>query len=153
MRLLLQSFLMLIFMILTSAEGRGQRQYISNSVLSTGAWYKISIFSRGVYRVDASMLSRVGLSLPVPSAQIRLFGNGGQMLPEQNAGPRQDDLKENAIWVDDGGDGNFAGNDYFLFYAPGPDTWEFDTQTSRYRHQNNLYADSAWYYITVGGTG
>jgi hypothetical protein len=153
MRLPLQSFLMLIFMILTSAEGRGQRQYTSNSVLSTGAWYKISIFSRGVYRVDASMLSRVGLSLPVPSAQIRLFGNGGQMLPEQNAGSRQDDLKENAIWVDDGGDGNFAGNDYFLFYAPGPDTWEFDAQTSRYRHMNNLYADSAWYFITVGGTG
>ena len=153
MRILLQSCLLLILTFLTPLPGQGQRQYASNSVLSTGAWYRMSISSRGIHKVDASMLSRVGLTLPIPSSQIRLFGNGGQMLPEQNAAPRADDLRENAIWVDDGGDGTFSGNDYFLFYAPGPDRWAFDTQANRYRFQNNLYADSAWYFITVGGTG
>jgi hypothetical protein len=153
MRILLQSCLPLILTILTSLSGQGQRQYASTSVLSTGAWYKISIFSRGIYKVDAAMLARVGLSLPIPSSQIRLFGNGGQMLSEQNAEPRPDDLKENAIWVSDGGDGNFSGSDYFLFYAPGADKWAFDPQANRYRYQQNLYSDSAWYYITTGGTG
>ncbi len=99
------------------------------------------------------MLSRVGVSLPVPSASIRLFGNGGEMLPEQNSAPRTDDLKENSILVEDGGDGSFAGNDYFLFYAPGPDSWLFDAQANRFRYQHNLYSDSAWYFITFGGTG
>jgi hypothetical protein len=150
---LLRSSLMLIFLVLACQRSWSQRQYVANSVLATGNWYKISTSSAGVYKVDAAILTRVGITLPVPSAQIRLFGNGGKMLAEDNARPRPDDLTENAIWVDDGGDGSFSGNDYFLFYTPGPDHWEFDQQAGRYRFTRNLYADSSWFFITIGGQG
>ncbi|HEX5668906.1 MAG TPA: hypothetical protein VFX73_08900, partial [Chitinophagaceae bacterium] len=140
-------------MVLACQQSWSQRQYAANSVLATGNWYKISTSSAGVYKVDAAILTRVGITLPVPSTQIRLFGNGGKMLAEDNARPRPDDLRENAIWVDDGGDGSFSGNDYFLFYSPGPDQWEFDQQTNRYRFTGNLYADSSWFFITIGGQG
>jgi hypothetical protein len=56
----------------------------------------------------------------ISSAAIRIFGNGGAMLPEWNAVPRPDDLQENAIEVVDGGDGVFNNNDYLIFYAPDP---------------------------------
>jgi hypothetical protein len=140
---LLRSSLVLIFLVPACLKGWSQRQYAANSVLATGNWYKISTSSAGVYKVDAAILTRVGISLPIPSAQIRLYGNGGKMLAEDNSIPRPDDLIENAIWVDDGGDGSFSGNDYFLFYTPGPDQWAFDQQANRYRFTRNLYSDSS----------
>ncbi|HLO81337.1 MAG TPA: type IX secretion system sortase PorU [Chitinophagaceae bacterium] len=153
MRSLLRSSLYLFFFVLATFQGWSQRQYAAHSVLSTGNWYKISTSSPGVYKVDAALLSRVGITLPLNSAQIRLFGNGGQMLAEDNALPRPDDLIENSIWMEDGGDGSFSGNDYFLFYAPGPDLWEFNQQAGRYQFSKNLYSDSSWYFITIGGQG
>ncbi|MGQ7368007.1 hypothetical protein ACTGXS_11025, partial [Streptococcus suis] len=63
----------------------------------------------------------------IPSSSIQVFGNGGTMLPENNATNRIDDLFENAIWMEDGGDGIFNGNDYALFYAGGPHQWRYDT--------------------------
>jgi hypothetical protein len=87
------------------------------------------------------------------SASIRLYGNGGAMLDENNATARPDDLTENPIEVVDGGDGIFSGTDYFIFYAPGPQRWEKDSANQAFRHRKNLYSDTAFYYITIGGTG
>ncbi len=53
---------------------------------------------------------------------IRIFGNGGGMLPEKNSDARRDDLQEIAIAIYDGNDGNFDEGDYILFYAEGPPT-------------------------------
>jgi hypothetical protein len=150
---LLRPVLYQILLVLVSLQGWGQRQYAAHSVLFTGNWYKLSTSAPGMYKVDAAFLSRVGITTPFPSNQLRLFGNGGKMLGEDNASPRADDLLENAIWVDDGGDGSFSGNDYLLFYAPGPDLWAWDAQDARYRNTKNLYTDSSYYYITIGGQG
>lgn len=129
------------------------RIYASSSVLSTGNWYSISTSEPGFYRVDGAQLARLGITLPVASTQLRLYGNGGKMLPELNALSRQDDLVENAIHVEDGGDGSFQIQDYFIFYAPGPHQWSYDRQNGRYRFQRNIYSDSAWYFLTIGGQG
>jgi hypothetical protein len=130
-----------------------QRVYTDRSVLATGTWFKISAGTAGVYRVDAAFLASLGVSLPVPSNSIRLFGNGGAMLPENNAAPRPDDLLENALWVEDGGDGQFSGTDFFLFYAPGPDRWIPDPQTGEPRHVFNIYSRQGFYFISIGGEG
>ena len=87
-----------------------------------------------------AFLTNLGITGPVTSSSIRLFGNGGKMLPENNAISRPDDLLENAILVEDGGDGNFSGGDYFLFYADGPDEWIKDSVNKKFTHQKNLYS-------------
>lgn len=129
------------------------RIYAHSSVLSTGNWYKIGTAEQGFYKIDGAMLSKLGITLPIPSNQLRLYGNGGKMLPEANASARVDDLLENAISVDDGGDGTFNLQDYFIFYAPGPHQWNFNASTKRYRFQKNIYTDSVWYFLTIGGQG
>lgn len=132
----------------------GQRVYAPNSVLATGTWYQMGVVREGMYKVTATALSQTGLlSGNVSSNAIRLFGNGGAMLPENNREPRADDLLENAIEMVDGGDGIFNGTDYFLFYAPGPHPWIRDTVTGLWQHQTNLYSDTAYYYVTIGGVG
>lgn len=131
-----------------------QRVYKTNSVLSSGVWGKISIKESGVYKIDVSFLAALGFNTSnISSTSIRLFGNGGNMLSEANADIPVDDLAENAIMVVDGGDGFFNGSDYFLFYGAGADQWIKDSLNKRFAHQKNIYSDSAYYFITIGGTG
>ncbi|MCC7400197.1 MAG: type IX secretion system sortase PorU [Chitinophagaceae bacterium] len=131
-----------------------QRIYHTNSVLNSGNWYKIAVKDPGVYKIDIPFLNRMGINTNnLASNSIRLYGNGGQMLPEANALSRIDDLQENAILTADGGDGILNGNDYILFYAPGPDQWVKDSLDSKFSHKKNLYSDSSYYFLTIGGSG
>ena len=130
-----------------------QHPYKTQSVLASGNWYKVAVTSEGVYKMDASFLSSLGLGTNLPSSQLRIYGTGGAMVPEANSTPRVDDLEELAIGVVDGGDGTISGSDYVLFYAPGPNGWIKDSANQRFTHQKNLYTDKTYYYITLGGSG
>ena len=142
---------LLLFVV---CEVKAQRNYATNSVLSSGAWYKIAVKQEGVYKIDVNFLNSLGINTTnLSSANIRLFGNGGGMPDENNAVSRIDDLFENAIQMNDGGDGIFNGNDYFLFYAQGPNRWLKDSANQKFVHQKNLYCDSGFYFINIGGTG
>lgn len=143
------SFLVLFIAQMVSA----QRQYATVSVLATGNWYKLAIKDPGVYKVDGAFLSALGVGGNLSSSSIRLFGNGGAMLGENANAFYSDDLVENAIEVVDGGDGIFNAGDYFLFYAPGSSRWLKDSVKQGFRYQKNLYTDSAYYYISIGGLG
>lgn len=131
-----------------------QRNYAPHSVLATGNWYQFSVKDAGVYKIDISFLNSLGINTNnIPSASIRIFGNGGRMLPEANNAPRADDLREVALRVLDGGDGVFNGTDQLLFYATGPDEWVGDSVNQRFRHRRNLYSDKAYYFLSIGGNG
>ena len=142
-------WLLLVF----SLSVRSQRPYKPASVLASGIWYKISVPAEGVYKVDLPFLSSLGIGGAVPSAQIRIFAGSNGMLPEPAGENRVDDLEEVAISVQDGGDGQLNGADYFLFYADGPHKWLKDSVNQRFRHQKNLYSEKAFYFITIGGNG
>lgn len=132
----------------------GQRQYASGSVLASGQWLKISTERTGIYKVSAEMLQNARFGGNISSSSIRLFGNGGGVLPEANDESVADDLTENAISVFDGGDGVFSGQDYFLFYARGADQWTFDQKTKDYLFKKNPYSSISYYFISSGnGTG
>ncbi|HWR34195.1 MAG TPA: type IX secretion system sortase PorU, partial [Chitinophagaceae bacterium] len=131
-----------------------QRTYNPGSVLATGSWYKLSVSSPGIYKIDIPFLNSLGINTSnLTSAAIRLYGNGGGMLPEANAGPWQDDLAENATMIADGGDGIINGSDYILFYAPGPDGWDKDSINQRFLHRKNIYTSKAFYFLTISGIG
>ncbi len=134
-------------------DSNGQRSYASHSVLASGNWFRISVSGPGVYKMDVPFLSSLGLPSGIPSAQLRLYGNGGGMLPEANSSLPIDDLQENAIFISDGGDGIINGSDYVLFFAQGPHHWEKDSLNKRFVHKKNIYSDKAYYYLAVGGSG
>jgi hypothetical protein len=142
----------LIFLTLTGIffVSQGQRKYLNTSVLSTGQWIKIAVPQAGVYKVTGSDLRAAGLTGNLASGQIRLFGNGGEVLPESNAVQIQDDLKEVAVDLSDGGDGSFDANDFFLFYAPGPHQWNRDSSSAGFLYTKNPYSDLSYYFIQLG---
>ena len=142
------------FLTFSVTDAHTQRTYRSNSVLASGTWSKVAVKQAGVYKVDIPFLANLGFNTSnISSSSIKLYGNGGAMLTESNADVPIDDLAENAIMIIDGGDGIFNGTDYFLFYAAGPDRWIKDSVNRKFIHQKNLYSDSSFYFITIGGSG
>ena len=137
-----------------SLFAKGQKNYATASVLSTGKWIKVGTEGEGVFKVTASFLTKAGFTAPISSASIRLYGNGGAMLPEANHLPAPDDLLENQIEVFDGGDGLLDGEDYFLFYAPGANQWGYNDKSKKFEFSKNFYSDLSFYFIQVGdGSG
>lgn len=130
---------------------RSVHTYASHSVLQSGNWYKIAITADGIYKLSYSFLHSIGIDVDLINPQnIRVYGNGGGMLPELNSVQRQDDLIENAIYVQGENDAKFDVTDYVLFYGKGPQTWVYDTSSCpKFRHVLNLYSDSAYYFITT----
>jgi hypothetical protein len=120
-----------------------KRRAVSNSVLASGVWKKFYIEKSGVYRLSRQFLSELGFNTNVDPRTIKLYGNGGKMLPLLNSISYPDDLAENAIQFIGEDDGVFNDSDYILFYAEGLDNWNDENKT-----HNNLYATKSYYYIT-----
>ena len=129
---------------------------LKNSVLSQGNWYKFTIDTTGVFKIDGEFLQNLGINTnEINPKNIRIFGNGGQLLPMLNSDFRHDGLQENAIFVKGEQDNRFDNDDYILFYGIGPDQWNIvATQPSQSKHINNIYSDKAYYFITTdNGSG
>jgi hypothetical protein len=142
----------LLFWTLFSANA--QRNYKPNSVLGTGSWHKFYVKAPGIYKLDIPFLNSLGINTSsLNSSSIRLYGNGGFMLAESNAGPWVDDLQENAIMVVDGGDGILNGSDHLLFFATGPDEWINDAPNMRFTHRKNIYSERSYFFLSIGGNG
>lgn len=120
----------------------------NTSVLSSGSFYKISVNQPGIYKISFSDLQAMGINVQsINPKNLRIYGNGGQMLPEKNDEPRIDDLYENSIFVFGENDGVFNNGDYILFYATGPNTWTYDSISQTYKHRNNKYEDKSYYFL------
>lgn len=121
---------------------------VTSSVLATGEWFRFTVDKTGIFRITPSFLSNLGIDLSsVNPATIKIYGNGGRMLPLLNQDNSEFDLRENAIQVIGGDDGNFGGNDYILFYGESTEGFTEESLTNL-----NLYDTNSYYYITYGGS-
>jgi hypothetical protein len=119
-------------------------------LLASGNWYKVAVDKDGIYKLDKSFLDGLGISTSsIDPRNIRIYGNGGGMLPEANSIARYDDLQENAVKVVGEEDGRFDDGDYVLFFAQGPTRWKYDATTSKFIHIPHLYSKFTYYFITV----
>ena len=124
------------------------------SVLASGNWYKVAVSRTGVFKLTPQFLADCGLGSNIPSTFIRVFGNGNGMLSERNDENPNPELQEVPLFVNDGGDGIFNGNDFALFYAVGPHTWQYDETNDRFTHTYNIYSEQSFYFLNVdGGVG
>lgn len=124
----------------------------TNSVLSSGDWYKFKVDTTGIYKLDRGFLQSLGINTNgLNPQQIKVYGNGGALLPQLNSAFRYDDLQELAIYVEGENDGSFDSNDFVLFYATGPHSWRADAASGNASHIQNIYSDNAFYFINVQG--
>lgn len=122
--------------------------YSDNSVLATGDWFRISTAKSGIFKISYTDLAGYGMTLPVSSQSIKIYGNGGNILSETDGRDRIDDLREVTIYVSDGGDGLIDNStDYILFYSEGPVSWK-PVNDKYFIHTVNIYSDFSYYFIT-----
>jgi len=131
----------------TQTDLAGRPTGVENSVLKSGNWYKIAIDKRGIYKIDYAFLQSMGITpSTINPANIRVYGNGGTVLPEAITGDETTDLIENSIFVSAAGS-TFGTGDYILFYANGPVKWDLNTSENRFVHTPNYYENNSYYFI------
>jgi hypothetical protein len=120
---------------------------IANSVLASGDWYRFYIEKSGAYKITKDFLQQLGINLNgLDPKKIKIYGNGGKMLPLGNSTFYPSDLTENAIQIQGENDGTFNSDDFILFYGEGTFNWNGESQTNL-----NLYDSKSYYYINIQG--
>lgn len=133
----------------TNPKNAATANVISSSVLSSGEWHRFYVEKSGVYKITRSFLQQMGVDVNVDPRNLKIYGNGGRMLPLLNSTSYPLDLAENAVTFIGEQDGSFDNNDYILFYAEGVDNWSVENGT-----HNNLYSNRSYYYVSSrGGAG
>lgn len=129
------------------AQSNKSTNVVYNSILASGDWYQFYIEKSGVYKISKSFLQQLGLNISsIDPKKIKIYGNGGKMLPLSNSIYYPQDITENPIQIIGESDGVFDNDDSILFYAEGLDTWNEESQTF-----NNLYDTKSYYYVTTQG--
>ncbi len=131
-------------MVAMSLPGMAQE----HSVLAQGAWFKLAVTQSGVYRLNPAFFNRLGIDISrLNPAHLKIYGNGGGMLPQANGADRTPDLAEVPVQVAGEAEGRF---DALLFYAEGPARVRYDTRDGRFSHELNFYSDTAFYFLNIG---
>lgn len=124
-----------------------------NSVLSNGTWYKFAVDTTGVFKIDANFLGNLGINTnAINPKNIKIYGNGGSLLPEVVNISRPSGLQENAIYIEGEADETFNNDDFILFYAKGPHSWSVNTTSNTANHIQNIYSDKSYYFLTIDDT-
>ena len=139
-----------------------QKAAISNSVLSSGTWYKLEVQSDGMYKIDAAYLNTLGIASSSIQfiGDLKIYGGNGVTLPAYLTQPRAADLTQQAVLYVDG-NGNsinanskFAVGDDILFYGQGVTGWTYDPVAKQFSHYINHYTNNNEYFLQFApGTG
>lgn len=128
-----------------SYRSSNNRSAIVNSVLSSGGWYRFQVDKSGIFKISRQFLQQLGINMDaVDPRTIKLFGNGGRMIPYANSDPYPLDLAQNAIRIIGESDGYFHDDDFILFYAEGPNGYDVKRNTNI-----NVYNSATYYYINI----
>lgn len=115
-------------------------RYAPQSVLSMGKWVKIRVEKEGVYQITRQQIASMGFS---DLSKVKLYGSGGQMLPQvfsfSGSDALADDLQEVPL---------YRRQDALLFFSEGVVSWKWNI--NRWTHENNPYSSYAYYFLTEG---
>lgn len=126
-------------------------EYASMSAMAHGDWFKVALPESGIYKLTYNDLKDLGVNVStIDPRQIRIYHNGGGVLPEMNAEARYDDLVEIPIHVSGEADGSFDASDYILFYGRGPVIWKYNTNKGAFEHVQNPYDDYSYAFVVTG---
>jgi hypothetical protein len=132
---------------------RAAPESTQGSLLAEGNWYRITIDSDGMYRINASTLQEAGIPIEsIDPRTIKMYSHGGRMLPENVSEDRPADLVELALYVHGENDGRFDAGDYVVFYGTGTTVWDYDSTARIFNHRHNYYTGTNTYFLTYGGS-
>ncbi len=137
----------------TKTKDISLRKTNMSGVLSTGKWWKFEAPDEGIYKITKAQLLKLSSEFgTIDPRTIKIYNNGGKVLPESILKTRPYDLQENAIYIEGESDGKLDDNDYILFYGRGIHFWEYDQQTKQMVRYYHSYSKVNYFWITFGGS-
>lgn len=122
-------------------------QYDAHAVFATGSWWRIVVRESGVYKVSPSQIPALR---GAECSNVALYSTEGGTLPLKNSDPYSE-LREMAVTVYDADqNGRIDDEDYVLFFAQGPDVWQYDKSRSLMILQRHPYALERSCFLTIG---
>ncbi len=127
--------------------------FVPNSVLATGEWLRVGVVSTGVHILNKGFFRNAGINPDnINPKTIKIYGMGAGIIPQKIRETVYDDLQQLSITVTGEADGVFNDADVVLFYGQSQKSvWRYNYSTGYYSHENNIYADTTYYFITYGG--
>ncbi len=102
----------------------------------------------GMYKLDFNYLRNLNISVSDINS-IRLFGNGGLVIPDNNTDPRPDSLVEIPRLVVRKNSSGTDTADYIVFYGRGVRGWHYNAGNKNFQHYINPYTEKNYYFFTV----
>jgi len=122
----------------------------SQSVLSTGRWWRLSVSEEGVYGITPRDIPAL---LGVNIDSIAVYGRDGAMLSTENQLTSTADLQSLHVDIRDrNGNHRFDADDELLFFGEGAGGWGYDNELKRWTFTPHAYANENCYYLTVNAT-
>lgn len=122
----------------------------SQSVLSTGRWWRLSVSEEGVYGITPRDIPAL---LGVNIDSIAVYGRDGAMLSTENHLTSTADLQSLHVDIRDrNGNHRFDADDELLFFGEGAGGWGYDNELKRWTFTPHAYANENCYYLTVNAT-
>lgn len=124
------------FLTITFVSAQSIHTFPEHSVLRSGRFVKICVSETGVYKLTYKNLQSMGID---PS-KVCIYGYGGALLSQcfWQKDSKIDDLPIVPV---------YQGDDYILFYAQGPISWDWDKDEQYYKHTRNCYSDYGYYFV------
>jgi hypothetical protein len=114
--------------------------------VSAGTWLRVIVQEEGIYRITAEQLRQFGVSLtPEEIPTLKLFGTGGEPLPESVSEALREQVVEQPLIVRTTADGQLRD---ILFYAAAPSGFRF--RDSVFEHFLNPFSSVNTYLLTWG---
>ena len=134
----------------TSTKGYEKKTNLDDSPLSAGRWFKIPISREGIYKLEASYLENLGLSVEnIDPSKIQIWGTSGKMLPELNSEDKPE-LVQIPIIVEGEEDGQFNSQDRIIFFGSSPHN--VIRTSSSFSHEIHPYSNLTYVFLTVGSS-
>lgn len=147
----MKHLILILFCLITTVVNA---QFADRSVLAEGTIYALEINETGVYKLTYNFLGNNGIDpASVNPLSVKLYAQGGGMLPQSNATNRVDDFQEIPLQIVGGTDGSFDPGDYLLFYAEGANAYHYDASSGMLKHELNIYDDVNYYYLKLDAVG
>jgi len=118
---------------------------------SAQVWYKLSIVTEGIYRLDYNYLKRNGINPDIIDPRtIKIFSGGSRAFSKNYIPSTADSLKQIGILVTGEQDGRFDAGDQIIFFGQNLAGWDKNRALLN-GHYYNPYGDTNSYWLCWGG--
>lgn len=124
-----------------------ERKRADKLLTENNPFVKIKVDKEGIYKIDASMLSSLGINIPTTEVNtIKIYGGTGKPLSEKVSNSLNNNFNEIPIIVRLKQNGEL---DYVVFYGVGTQGFEYNGQ--EFRSYTNPFGNTNYYYLSWGG--